>query len=153
VPASAAPGPAAPGSGAAAIDDDEPLPAAPGPPSAAAIANAARPAGQFVERILVREGSSVHVIPIDALDLLEAQDDYVSVRSGGRSWLKAQPLGDLAAGLDPARFVRIHRSYVVNVERIAKLELYAKDSRVAILKDGTQLPVSRSGYARLREMM
>jgi two-component system LytT family response regulator len=120
---------------------------------AARLAAAARPAGRHAERIVVKEGAQVHVIPVERLDLLEAQDDYVSVRSGGRSWLKAQPLGDLAAGLDPARFVRIHRSYVVNVERIAKLELYAKDSRVAILKDGTQLPVSRSGYARLREMM
>jgi len=55
--------------------------------------------------------------------------------------------------LDPDRFVRIHRAYVVNIERIEKIELYAKDSRVAILRDGTRLPVSRSGYARLRELL
>ena len=58
-----------------------------------------------------------------------------------------------AAGLDPARFVRIHRSYVLNVERLARLALYAKDSRVAFLKDGKELPVSRAGYARLRELL
>jgi two-component system LytT family response regulator len=68
-------------------------------------------------------------------------------------FLKPQPLAELAAGLDPARFVRIHRSYVLNVDRLARLELYAKDSRVAILKDGKQLPVSRAGHARLRELL
>jgi two-component system LytT family response regulator len=55
--------------------------------------------------------------------------------------------------LDPARFVRIHRSYLLNVERLERLDLYAKDSRVAILADGTRLPVSRSGYARLKELL
>jgi two-component system LytT family response regulator len=59
----------------------------------------------------------------------------------------------LCAGLDPARFVRIHRSYVLNIERLARLELYAKDSRIAILKDGKQLPVSRAGHARLKELL
>lgn len=145
-----APAPPAP---PAHAPDDEPRPPAPGPPSAAALANAARPPGRHLERILVRDGARVHVIPVEAVDFLVAQDDYVAVHAGGKSWLKQQPLTDLAAGLDPARFVRIHRSYVVNVERIARLELYAKDSRVAILRDGTQLPVSRSGHARLRELM
>lgn len=137
----------------APAETDEPGPPPAGPPSAAAIANAARPPGHHLERILVREGANVHVIPVETVDFLEAQDDYVSVHAGGKSWLKQQPLTDLAAGLDPARFVRIHRSYVLNVERIARLELYAKDSRVAILRDGAQLPVSRSGYQRLRELM
>ena len=62
-------------------------------------------------------------------------------------------MSEIAAGLDPARFVRIHRSWVLNVECLARLELYAKDSRVAILKDGKQLPVSRAGYARLQELL
>ena len=55
--------------------------------------------------------------------------------------------------LDPARFVRIHRSFILNIDRIAKVELYAKDSRMAILRDGTRLPVSRAGYARLAELL
>jgi two-component system LytT family response regulator len=57
------------------------------------------------------------------------------------------------ASLDARRFVRIHRSYVLNVERLARVELYAKDSRVAILSDGTKLPVSRSGYQRLQQLL
>ena len=73
--------------------------------------------------------------------------------SGGKSYLKQQPIAGLEAVLDPARFVRIHRSAIVNLERVARIEPYAKDSRIAILADGTRLPVSRSGYARLMEAM
>ena len=127
-------------------------PAEPGP-NGAKLAAAARPPGRHVERLLVRDGAKVHVIPVERLDYLEAQDDYVAIHAEGKTWLKHESLADLAEGLDPERFVRTHRSYVVSVERIARLELYAKDSRVAILHDGRQLPVSRAGYARLRELM
>lgn len=130
----------------------EGAPVAPGP-SGAKLAAAARPPGRHVERLLVRDGAKVHVIPVERLDYLEAQDDYVAIHAEGKTWLKHESLADLAEGLDPERFVRTHRSYVVGVERIARLELYAKDSRVAILHDGRQLPVSRAGYARLRELM
>jgi two-component system LytT family response regulator len=114
---------------------------------------AARPTGQYAERIVVKDGANVHVIPVERLDLIEAQDDYVEIRAEGRTHLKHQSLAALAEALDPARFVRVHRSYLVNVERIARLELLAKDSRVAILHDGRQIPVSRSGHERLRELL
>ena len=117
------------------------------------IAAAARRPGQFVERLLVKEGAQVHVIPAEKLDYLEAQDDYVAIHTAGKSHLKAGTLSELSSGLDPDRFVRIHRSYVLNIERIGRLELYAKDSRVVILADGRQLPVSRAGYARLKELL
>jgi len=112
-----------------------------------------KPAARQVDRIVVRDGAKIHVIPLDKLDYAEAQDDYVALHSGGKSYLKQQPIGELEAALDPARFVRIHRSAIVNLERVARIEPYAKDSRVAILADGTRLPVSRSGYARLLEAM
>ncbi len=105
------------------------------------------------ERILVRQGPRVHVIAVDKLDYAQAQDDYVSLRTEGKDYLKEQTLAQLEALLDPARFVRIHRSYLLNVDRIAKLESYAKDSRLAILADGTKLPVSRAGYARLKALL
>jgi len=105
------------------------------------------------ERIVVKDGSRIHVIPIGKLDYVEAQDDYVALHSEGKSYLKQQPIATLEAQLDPARFVRIHRSAIVNLERIARVEPYAKDSRIAILTDGTRLPVSRAGYARLLEVM
>jgi two-component system, LytTR family, response regulator len=113
---------------------------------------AVRPAPRPLERVLVRDGARVHVIPVARLDYAEARDDYVSLRSGGQEFLKHQTLTELAGQLDPARFVRIHRSYLLNLDRLAKIELYAKDSRVVVLADGTQLPLSRAGYARLREL-
>jgi two-component system, LytTR family, response regulator len=113
----------------------------------------ARPRSGPAERVLIRDGANVHVLPVDAVDYVEAQDDYVAFTSGGKQYLKDQTLAAVERTLDPARFVRIHRSYVLNIDRIAKVELYAKDSRVAILRDGTRLPVSRAGYARLSELL
>jgi two-component system, LytTR family, response regulator len=113
----------------------------------------ARPGTGSIERILIRDGSQVHVIPVDRVDYIEAQDDYACIRSEGKSYLKEQPLGELAAALDPTQFVRIHRSYILNLERLARIELYAKDSRVAILRDGTKLPVSRAGYVKLSDRL
>jgi two-component system LytT family response regulator len=106
-----------------------------------------------VKRIVVRDGAKVHVIPIEKLDYAEAQDDYVALHSEGKSYLKQQPIGALEASLDGSRFVRIHRSAIVNIERIARIEPFAKDSRVAILTGGARLPVSRAGYARLMDVM
>ena len=117
----------------------------------AALAATARGEGRFAERIVVRDGAQVHVIPTDQVDYVEAQDDYVAVHASGRSHLKHQTLAELAEALDPERFVRIHRSFLVNVDRIARVDLLAKDQRVVILRDGKQLPVSRSGHDRLRE--
>ena len=106
-----------------------------------------------VERILIRDGANVHVLPITKIDYVEAQDDYVCYRSDGKNFLKQQTLAEVEASLDPARFIRIHRSYILNIERLAKLELYAKDSHAAILRDGTPLPVSRNGYAKLNTLL
>jgi two-component system, LytTR family, response regulator len=106
-----------------------------------------------LERVLIRDGSRVHVLPVAQIDYVEAQDDYVCFKAEGRQYLKDQTMAALEASLDPSRFVRIHRSYLLNVERIARVELYAKDSRVAILGDGTRLPVSRAGYARLSKLL
>jgi two-component system, LytTR family, response regulator len=106
-----------------------------------------------LERVLIRDGSKVHVLPIEKIDYVEAQDDYVAFHSDGKSYLKDQTLAAVEGLLDPARFVRIHRSYLLNIERIARVELYAKDSRVAILRDGAKLPVSRAGYARLAKLL
>jgi two-component system, LytTR family, response regulator len=106
-----------------------------------------------LQRVLIRDGSRVHVIPADKIDYVQAQDDYVCFKSGGKEYLKQESLGEIEAMLDGSRFIRIHRSYLLNIERLAKLELLAKDSHVAILNDGTQLPVSRAGYARLKPLL
>ena len=112
-----------------------------------------RPRQGPVERVLIRDGSQVHVLPVEKIDYVEAQDDYVCFKAEGKQYLKDQTMGALETQLDPQRFVRIHRSYFLNIERIARVELYAKDSRVAILRDGIRLPVSRAGYARLSKLL
>lgn len=126
--------------------------AAPPPPVKAA-AEEAVSAQHPLERLLIKEGSKVLIIPAEKIDYIEAQDDYIAVRAEGKSHLKMQRLSALETMLDPRRFVRIHRSYILNIERLAKIELYAKDSRVAVLKDATQLPVSRTGYDKLKDLL
>lgn len=125
----------------------------PRPVQAAELAAAARPPGQTLERVVVKDGTRVHIIPVGKLDYAEAQDDYVGLHSEKRTYLKQQTISSLEEQLDPRRFVRIHRSYIVNLERIARIEPYARDSRVAVLHDGSQLPVSRSGHLRLKELL
>jgi two-component system LytT family response regulator len=117
------------------------------------LATAARPPQQFLERLVVKDGTKVTLIPVAKLDFAEAQDDYVSLASAGKKHLKQQTIASLEASLDPDSFVRIHRSYLVNLERVARIEPYGKDSRLAILQDGTRLPVSRAGYARLKALL
>jgi two-component system LytT family response regulator len=106
-----------------------------------------------LERVLIRDGSRVHVIPVEKIDLFEAQDDYVAILSEGRTHLKSQRLSELETQLDPARFLRIHRSYIVNVERIARIEQATRDSHQAVLTDGKVVPVSRSGYQKVRMLL
>jgi two-component system LytT family response regulator len=131
-----------------AMDGDKKVPG-----SHAELAAAARPPHQKLERVVVRDGAKVHIIPITKLDYVEAQDDYISLHSEKKNYLKQQPISVLESQLDPREFVRIHRSYLVRLERIARIEPYAKDSRVVVLNDGTQLPVSRAGQARLKELL
>ena len=125
-------------------------------PSGDAIAAAAagtRPDGRPLERVVVRDGAKVHVIPAARLSSARAQDDFVEIRSEGKAYLKAQTLASLAAALDPARFVRVHRSHLINVDSLSRLEGYAKSGFTAILADGTRVPVSRDGHARLKRLL
>ncbi len=122
-------------------------------PKPAELAASARPPGRPVERVLVREEGQIHVLPADRIDYVEARDDYVVFAVAGKKHRKQQTLGELGAQLDPARFVRVHRSYLLNIDRLARLESYSKDGWLAFLRDGTRLPVSRSGYARIKALL
>ena len=113
------------------------------------VAAAARPSPGYATRILVRDGSRVHVIPLEKIDSVQAQDDYVCFSSEGKEYLKEQTLGEVEASLDPARFVRIHRSYLISLDRLVRVELDERENRVAVLTTGRRLPVSRTGYQRL----
>jgi two-component system LytT family response regulator len=120
---------------------------------AAELRGSARAPGEYLDRIVVKEGARVQVIPAGKLDYAEAQDDYVSLRSEGKNWLKQQTISSLESALDPRRFLRLHRGYLVNVDRIVRIDANTKDTWVAVLTDGTKIPVSRGGYARFREIM
>jgi two-component system, LytTR family, response regulator len=122
-------------------------------PSADAVAAVSRPEGRHLERVAVRDGPRVHVIPAARLSSARAQDDFVEIRSEGKSYLKAQTLASLAASLDPSKFVRVHRSHLVNVDFLSRLDGYARTGFEAVLSDGTRVPVSREGHARLKAVL
>ncbi|MYN27888.1 LytR/AlgR family response regulator transcription factor [Duganella levis] len=104
-------------------------------------------------RVLIRDGAKVHVINADKIVSIEAQDDYVQIRSEGKSYLKNQRMTELEGQLDPEQFLRIHRSYIVNIAHVERIEQATKDSYAAILKDGSKLPISRTGYQKIRTVM
>ena len=118
-------------------------------PDPSLLAAAARPEGEAAVRVAVREGTRVTLLPVETIDWVGAEGDYVRIGSGGRSHLKLQALADLAARLPADRFVRVHRSWVVNLARLAVLE----EGRTAVMADGTRVPVSRAGAARLKELL
>ena len=105
-----------------------------------------------IERVLIRDGAKVHVIPAGQIDYIEAQDDYVSISAGGKAHLKNQRLAELESQLDPAAFVRIHRSYIVNIASVLRIE-QGKDSHAAVLRGDIRLPVSRGGYQKIKSLI
>ena len=121
------------------------------PPAAAELAAATRH-GRPLERIVVKDGPKITVVHLDRLDWVQAQDDYVLLRTEGRNLLKQQTLASLETQLDPGRFIRIHRSFILNLDRLVRVEQDGKEHREAVLRDGARLPVSRAGYQRLREL-
>jgi len=102
--------------------------------------------------IIVKDRHRLHAIRVDELDYVEAQGDYVALHSAGRRFLKHQPISSFENALDSARFIRVHRSRIVNLDRIVRISPSAKDCAVT-LADGTRLGMSRSGRARLLEAM
>lgn len=121
-------------------------------PGVAAVVSEAAVRNAPLGRVLIRDGAKVHVISVDKIDYIEAQDDYVQVNAEGKGHLKNQRLSELESQLDPSLFVRIHRSYILNVARMDRIE-QGKDSHSAILRDGTRLPVSRSGYQKIKQVI
>ncbi|NHZ33980.1 LytR/AlgR family response regulator transcription factor [Massilia rubra] len=105
-----------------------------------------------LERVLIRDGARVHIIAAGQIDYIEAQDDYVRISAGGRHYLKNQRLTELESQLDPAVFVRVHRSWMLNLGAIERIE-QGRDSHTAILKDATRIPISRSGYQKVRALV
>jgi two-component system LytT family response regulator len=122
------------------------------PPPSPGLASAIR-GETALRRIVVKDGAKVTVLPVESVDFVKAGDDYVLIQSGGKEHLKQQTMASLEAQLDPGRFVRIHRSFLLNIDRLARLEAESGLSQAAVLTDGMRLPVSRSGAARLRTLL
>ena len=106
-----------------------------------------------LERIVVRSGTDIHIIPDHDIFCLEAQDDYVLVCTDKQEFLKRKTLGFYERMLDPGLFVRVHRSYIARIDAISRIEPYSKDAFVAILKNGRKISVSKKGYALLKELL
>lgn len=104
-----------------------------------------------LSRIVARKGNSINIIPVEQVRYVEAQDDYVMIYHTTGKALKQQTMKYYEENLPRNNFVRIHRSYIVRIEEIKKIEPYTKDNHVAILHTGDKLPVSRSGYKHLKE--
>lgn len=104
-----------------------------------------------VNRVVVRKGNAINLIAVEHIRYVEAQDDYVMIYHSNGKALKQQTMKYYEDNLPKADFVRIHRSYIVKVEEIKRIEPYGKENHVAILQTGDKLPVSRSGFKHLRE--
>ena len=123
------------------------------PVPAESLAASVKRIGEHASRILVRDGPRVHILPIAKVAYVQAQDDYACFFCDGKEYLKEQTLTQVEATLDPAKFVRIHRSYLLNLDFLARVDVDERESRIAVLTDGRKLPVSRAGYARLGETL
>lgn len=105
------------------------------------------------QRIVVRNGSRIKIIPVHDVQYLEAADDYVKVHTSEGYFLKNKTMAHFEKLLDDQQFVRSHRSYIVNVQQITRIDPYEKDSHVAILRSGVKVPVSRTGYGKLKSVL
>ncbi len=105
------------------------------------------------QRIVVKVNGNIKILPLNEVFYLESADDYVKVHASDKYYLKHQTMSKFEAQLPVQQFVRIHRSYIANVQHIHKLDLYEKDQYCVVLRNDVRLPVSRSGYAKLKEVL
>jgi two-component system LytT family response regulator len=108
---------------------------------------------EYLQRIAVKTRHKIEVIPVTEISYIEADDDYVTIHAGTEKFLKEKTMKYMELHLDPSQFVRVHRSYIVNVNHIARLELYQKESYNVLLKSGTSIRASNSGYKELKQLL
>jgi two-component system LytT family response regulator len=104
-------------------------------------------------RIVVKEGSNIRIIPLSEVLYLEAYDDYVKIFTQKEMFLKKKTMNFFEQLLDPSQFVRVHRSYILQLSQITRIEPLEKDSHVALLKTGIRIPLSKSGYIKLKSSL
>jgi two-component system, LytTR family, response regulator len=115
------------------------------------IENASPPEEQ--QRIVVKKGSNIVILPIHTVHYIEAFDDYVKVHTKEGFYLKKKTMAHYEKALDPGQFVRVHRSYLLNLQELTRIEPLEKDSHVALLKSGFRIPLSQAGYVKLKEVL
>ncbi len=104
-------------------------------------------------RVVVKDGSKIKIIPVSQIQYLEAADDYVKIFIPEGSFLKKKTMSFFEDSLRSFHFVRVHRSYIVNTQLITRIDAYEKDSHILLLSTGAKLPVSKAGYAKLKEIL
>ncbi len=104
-------------------------------------------------RIVVKTGNKVKIIPIHEIHYLEADDDFVKIVTAEGSFLKNKTMAFYEQTLDPQQFVRVHRSYILHISQITKIEPYQKETHLAILRNGQQIPISKTGHAKLKSIL
>lgn len=105
------------------------------------------------QRLVVRVKNEIKIIPVDQVSYFEAADDYVNIVTESGAFLKKMTMKSLEEALSPDRFGRIHRSYILNLNEVTRIEPYEKDSYLVFLRNGKKLPVSKTGYSRLRQVL
>lgn len=108
---------------------------------------------EYLQRIAVKTRHKIEVIPVTDISHIEADDDYVTIHTGTEKYLKEKTMKYMESHLDPTQFVRIHRSYIVNVNQIARLELYQKETYHVLLKNGVSIRASATGYKELKQLL
>ena len=108
---------------------------------------------EFLERIVIKDGSKISIVPVDSIKWIEAQDDYVMINSEQGRFLKKKTMKFFENHLDENLFIRIHRSYIINADFIQHLEQKGKESYQLILKNGRELPVSKTGLSKLKSTL
>jgi two-component system LytT family response regulator len=108
---------------------------------------------EYLQRIAVKTRHKIEVIPVTAISHIEADDDYVTIHTGTEKYLKEKTMKYMESHLDPSQFVRIHRSFIVNVNQIARLELYQKETYHVLLKNGVSIRASTTGYKELKQLL
>ena len=108
---------------------------------------------EFLERVVIKDGSKISILPVDSIKWIEAQDDYVMINSEQGRFLKKKTMKFFENHLDENLFIRIHRSYIINADFIQHLEQKGKESYQLILKNGKELPVSKTGLSKLKSTL
>jgi two-component system LytT family response regulator len=104
-------------------------------------------------RIVVKKGANIVILPIHTVHYVEAFDDYVKIHTAAGFYLKKKTMTHYEQVLDPRQFVRVHRSYLMNLQELTRIEPAEKDNHLALLKSGAKLPLSQSGYQKLKEVL